>query len=184
MISTRRLAGLAIASALLSTPAVAQKTTDLGMGRGGSAHVKTEWTISGAKIAIAYGRPKLKGRPEATLMPPGQPWRTGADAATVITTDRALTFGKVVLQPGSYTINTQPGATAWQLIFGKLEKEGQWGVPYLPALEIARTPMTVTKLQKPVEELTIHIDRQGPGQRLRIEWGTVSATAPFTVAKK
>jgi hypothetical protein len=44
--------------------------------------------------------------------------------------------------------------------------------------------MTVAKLQKPVEELTISIDRQGAGQRLRIEWGTVSATAPFTVAKK
>lgn len=184
MISTRRFIGVAIASTLLSSAAFAQKTTDLGTGRGGSAHVKTEWTIAGAKIAIAYGRPTLKGRPEATLMPPGRPWRTGADAATVITTDRTLTFGKVVLQPGTYTINTQPGEKSWELIFGKLEKEGQWGVPYLPALEIARTPMAVTKLQKPVEQLTISIDRQGAGQRLRIEWGTVSATAPFTVAKK
>lgn len=184
MISTRRLVGLAFASTLLSAPALAQKTTDLGTGRGGSTHVKTEWTIAGAKIAIAYGRPTLKGRPEATLMPPGRPWRTGADAATVITTDRALTFGKVVLQPGTYTINTQPGEKSWELIFGKLEKEGQWGVPYQPALEIARTPMAVARLQKPVEQLTISIDRQGAGQRLRIEWGTVSATAPFTVAKK
>ena len=173
----------ALAMSLLATVASAQKTTDLGTGRGGSGHVKTEWTLGGAHVAISYGRPKLKGRAEATLMPPGQPWRTGADAATVITTDKPLTFGKVVLQPGSYTINTQPGATAWELIFGKLEKEGQWGVPYLPALEIARTPMAVQKLKKPVEELTISIDRQGAGQRLRIEWGTVSATAPFTVGK-
>ena len=182
MISTRSLIGAAIASTVLSTGALAQKTTDLGTGRGGSAHVKTEWTIGGAHIAIAYGRPTLKGRPEATLMPAGRPWRTGADAATVITTDKPLTFGKVVLQPGSYTINTQPGPT-WQLIFGKLEKEGQWGVPYLPALEIARTPMSLQTLKKPVEVLTISIDRQGAGQRLRIEWGTVSATAPFTVGK-
>ena len=183
MISTRSLIGAAIASTLLSTAALAQKTTDLGTGRGGSAHVKTEWTIAGARIAISYGRPTLKGRPEATLMPPGRPWRTGADAATVLTTDKPLTFVKVVLQPGSYTINTQPGATSWELIFGKLEKEGQWGVPYQPALEIARTPMAVSKLQKPVEQLTISIDRRGAGQRLRVEWGTVSATAPFTIGK-
>lgn len=183
MISTRRLLGAAIASTLLSTTALAQKTTDLGTGRGGSAHVKTEWTIAGANIAISHGRPALKGRAEAMLMPPGRPWRTGADAATVITTDRPLTFGKVVLPPGSYTINTQPGATSWQLIFGKLEKEGQWGVPYQANLEIGRTPMTVSKLQKPVELLTISIDRQGAGQRLRLEWGTVSATAPFTIGK-
>ena len=183
MISTRSLAGAAIASLLLSSAALAQKTTDLGTGRGGSAHVKTEWTIAGAHIAVSYGRPTLKGRAEATLMPPGRPWRTGADAATVLTTDKPLTFGKVVLQPGSYTINTQPGATSWELIFGKLEKEGQWGVPYQPALEIARTPMAVSKLQKPVEAVTISVDRQGGGQRLRIEWGTVSATAPFTIGK-
>jgi hypothetical protein len=172
-----------LAVALVSSVASAQKTTDLGTGRGGSAHVKTEWTIAGAHVAIAYGRPTLKGRDQKTLMPPGQPWRTGADAATVITTDKPLTFGRVVLRPGSYTINTQPGERGWQLIFGKLEKEGQWGVPYLPALEIARTPMAVQSLKKPVEQLTISIDRQGAGQRLRVEWGTVSATAPFTVGK-
>jgi hypothetical protein len=183
MISTRSLIGAAIASTLLSTTALAQKTTDLGTGRGGSAHVKTEWTMGGAHIAVSYGRPTLKGRAEAMLMPPGRPWRTGADAATVLTTDKPLTFGKVVLQPGTYTINTQPGPTSWQLIFGKLEREGQWGVPYKPELEIARTPMTVSKLEKPVEQLTISIDRQGAGQRLRVEWGTVSATAPFTIAK-
>src|SRR5688500_2126820 len=112
MISTRRLVGLAFASTLLSAPALAPKTTAPDTGRRGSAHGKTEWPIAGAKIDISYGRPTLKGRPEATLMPPGRPWRTGADAATVITTDRALTFGKVVLQPGTYTINTQPGATS------------------------------------------------------------------------
>lgn len=182
MLSIRRMLAPALALALVSTAASAQKTTDLGTGRGGSAHVKTEWTLAGAHVAIAYGRPTLKGRDQATLMPPGRPWRTGADAATVLTTDRALTFGKVVLQPGSYTINTQPGPT-WQLIFGKLGQEGQWGVPYLPALEIARTPMSLQTLAKPVEQLTISIDRQGAGQRLRVEWGTVSATAPFTIAK-
>jgi hypothetical protein len=171
-----------MATVLLSGTALAQRTTDLGTGRGGSAHVKTEWTIGGAHLAIAYGRPTLQGRDEATLMPPGRPWRTGADAATVLTTDKPLTFGKVVLQPGSYTINTEPGAT-WQLIFGKLEKEGQWGIPYQPALEIARTPMTVQKLAKPVEQLTISVDRKGTGQRLRIEWGTTSASAPFTIGK-
>jgi Protein of unknown function (DUF2911) len=183
MLQISRLLVPALAMSLAATAASAQKTTDLGAGRGGSGHVKTEWTLGGAHVAITYGRPKLKGRDETTLMPPGQPWRTGADAATVITTDKPLTFGKVVLQPGSYTINTQPGATSWELIFGKLGQEGQWGVPYLPALEIARTPMTLQKAKKPVEELTISVDRQGAGQRLRIEWGTVSATAPFTVGK-
>lgn len=176
------LAG-AILTTLLTVSAQAQTTTDLGTGRGGSAHVKTEWTLGDAHISIAYGRPSLKGRPEAQLMPAGRPWRTGADAATVLTTDKPLTFGKVTLEPGSYTINTQPGDKQWELIFGKLEKEGQWGVPYQTALEIARTPMTRRTLVAPVEQVTFHIDRRGTGQLLRIEWGTVSVIAPFTIGK-
>jgi hypothetical protein len=41
--------------------------------------------------------------------------------------------------------------------------------------------MTVGKAPKPVEQLTISIDDTTSGGKLRIEWGTVSASAPFTV---
>ncbi len=108
----------------------AQKTTEVHPGKGGSPHVRTEWTIDGANISVEYGRPSLKGRPEADLMPVGQPWRTGADEATVLKTDKPLKFGTLSLQPGTYTLNTQPGDKDWQLIVGKLGKPGQWGIPY------------------------------------------------------
>src|SRR5687768_4301865 len=181
MLSISRTLVPVLALALVSTVASAQKTTDLGTGRGGSAHVKTEWTLGGAKVAISYGRPTLKGRAEATLMPPGREWRTGADAATVLTTDKPLKFGSVSLAPGTYTINTVPGAKEWQLVLGRLEKPGQWGIPYKKELEIGRTPMKVGKTAKPVENVTISIDdATGNGAVLRIEWGTTSASAPFT----
>ena len=117
------------------------------------------------------------------MMPPGQPWRTGADEATIITTDKPLKFGTISLAPGSYTINTQPGDKEWQLILGKLGDKGQaqWGVPYQAALEIGRTPMTITKTTAPVEQLTITIDDTASGGTLKIEWGGNSASAPFTV---
>ena len=183
MIAAKQILTSAMLCMAVAAGAGAQQTTDLGTGRGGSQHVKTEWTVGGAHVAISYGRPALKGRPQATLMPIGKPWRTGADAATVLTTDKPLTFGKVVLQPGTYTINTQPGEKSWELIFGKLEKEGQWGVPYQPALEIARTPMTMQTLVAPVEQVTFRIERVGPTQTLRVEWGTTAASASFTVGK-
>ena len=137
-------------------------------------------TVDGAKLVLEYGRPYLKGRPESQLMPPGQPWRTGADEATIITTDKALTFGTLKLEPGTYTINTQPG-TPWQLIFGKLAKPGQWGIPYQAPLEIGRVPMTNGKTAAPVEQVTITIDDTAAGGTLKIEWGTASATANFKV---
>lgn len=163
------------------TSVAAQKTTDVHAGKGGSPHVKTEWNIDGANISVTYGRPSLKGRSEDTLMPAGKPWRTGADEATVLTTNRALKFGQLSLEPGSYTINTQPGEKEWQLIVGKVGKPGQWGVPYNQSLEIGRTPMNVTKTKAPVEQLTISIDDTPKGGTLRIEWGTRSASVPFTV---
>ena len=93
----------------LATAANAQTTTQTGMGKGGSPHVKSTWTVGGANIALEYGRPFLKGRAEATMMPAGQPWRTGADEATVITVNKPVKLGTISLAPGSYTINTIPG---------------------------------------------------------------------------
>jgi hypothetical protein len=173
---------LIVAAAMaFGVTASAQKTTEVHPGKGGSPHVKTEWTIDGAKISITYGRPSIKGRPEAELMPAGKPWRTGADEPTLITTDKPLKFGTVALAPGTYTINTQPGDKEWTLLLGKLANPPQWGIPYKPELEIGRAPMKAGKAAKPVEQLTISIDDTPAGGTLRVEWGTTSATISFTV---
>jgi DUF2911 family protein len=164
----------------LAAAVQAQKMTHTAEGKGGSPHVKTVWTIDGANLSIEYGRPSLKGRPEATLMPPGQPWRTGADVATILTTDKPLKFGTLSVPAGSYTINTQPGPE-WQLILGKLSDPKQWGIPYKPELEIGRAPMKAGKTATPVEQLTISIDDTPTGATLKVEWGTTSASIPFTV---
>src|SRR3954469_963545 len=95
-------------AAVLTTTIAAQKTTPMGTGGGGSPHEKTEWTIDGAKGAIEYGRPALKGGAQAQLVPAEQPWRTGADVATILTSDKPLKFGTLSVPAGSYTINTQP----------------------------------------------------------------------------
>jgi hypothetical protein len=159
--------------------AAAQQTTQVHPGKGGSPHVKTNWTIDGAAISVTYGRPYLKGRAEADLMPPGQPWRTGADEATTLVTDRALTFGSLAVPAGTYTLYTVPGATAWQLIVSK--QTGQWGIPYPEGQDLGRAPMQVGKTTAPVEQLTISIDDTPAGATLRVEWGTTSATIAFTV---
>jgi hypothetical protein len=182
-----RKAILALASVtavvMFAVTAGAQTMKQTAMGKGGSPHVKTEWALASANVSIEYGRPFLKGREQGTLMPVGQVWRTGADEATVITTNKPLTFGKVVLAPGSYTINTQPGTQDWQIIFGKLSQPNQWGVPYQTSLEIGRAPMKLGKTSAPVEQVTYSIDPSKTGGTLRIEWGTTSASTSFTVGK-
>jgi len=176
----QRTVFLAALLALTGAVLFAQKTTDIHSGRGGSPHVRTEWTIDGATLAIEYGRPFLKGRPNDVVMPPGREWRTGADEATTLTTDRPLTFGTLAVPAGTHTINTVPGEP-WQLVV--IKGVPKWGIPYTPGQDLGRVPMTLTKLGKPVEQLTISIDDTPAGGTLRIEWGTVSARASFVVGK-
>ncbi|MEO7996028.1 MAG: DUF2911 domain-containing protein [Gemmatimonadaceae bacterium] len=177
----RKTISATVLSAAFALPTYAQKTTDMGAGGGGSAHVKTEWVVAPANISIQYGRPALKGRPEEKMMEVGKPWRTGADAPTILTTDKTLKFGDVTLAPGSYTINTEPGESQWHIMFGKFADPKQWGIPYKPELEIGRVPMKLAKTATPVEMVTIHIEPAKSAGTLKIEWGGKSASVPFTV---
>lgn len=184
MRSSRSILAAAVATLGFSLAVGAQTTTQTGVGKGGSPHVKSTWSIGGANVAIEYGRPYLKGRAESALMPAGKPWRTGADEATVITIDQPLVIGTLKLAAGSYTLNTVPGPKTWELLVGKLGKPGQWGVPYDTALEIGRVPMKLDVARVAAEQVTYSIDTAPTGGVLRIEWGTQSASVPFVVGKQ
>jgi hypothetical protein len=165
--------------AALTVTLDAQKNTPLPTGSGGSPHLRSEWTIDGATISIEYGRPLLKGRAEAEMMPAGQVWRTGADEQTTLKTDKPLKIGTLTIPPGTYGIHTIPGPAAWELIVSK--RASGWGIPYPRGQDLGRVPMTVSKPATRVEQLTLVIDDTTAGAVLRIEWGTASATVPFTV---
>lgn len=171
----------AVALAVGLAPATsAQQTTEVHPGKGGSPHVRSQWTVDGAKISIEYGRPSLKGRTVGKdVAPVGKEWRTGADEATTLVTDRALTFGSLAVPAGTYTLYTVPGETEWQLIVSK--KTGQWGVPYPAGEDLGRVPMKVDKATAPAEQLTFAIEDTAPGGTLTISWGTTVARVPFTV---
>ena len=72
---------------------------------------------------------------------------------------------------------------ARQKDLGKLEKDGQWGIPYLPNLEIGRATMKLGKAAAPAEQLTFSIDTAGKVHTLRVEWGTKSATIPVVIGQ-
>ena len=169
----------ALSALVLSTTLAAQKTTPLKSGSGGSAHVRSEWAIDGANISIEYGRPAMKGRPEALMLPAGQIWRTGADEQTTLKTDRPLKLGALTVPAGTYGLHSIPGTSEWQLIVSK--RTAGWGIPYPAVQDLGRTAMKVGKTPAPVELLTFHIDDTPAGATLRIEWGSTSASVPFTV---
>jgi len=169
------------ATAVFGTSLQAQKTTPIHDGKAGSPHIRTEWTIDGANLSIEYGRPSLKGRVPGKDVDPfdGREWRTGADEATTLKTDKAIKFGTLTVPAGTYTLYTIPTGGTWHLIVSK--KTGQWGIPYPKGEDLGRVPMTAGAAPKPAEQLTITVQDTPAGGTLHIDWGTTRASIPFTV---
>jgi hypothetical protein len=173
-----KIAGAVLA--LAATTAAAQKVVSTKMGKGGSPHETVEYSVGGAKITISYGRPFLKARKVLSdVAPAGKIWRTGADEATTLTTDKSLMFGSLMVPAGTYTLYTVPGPTTWKLVVNK--QTGQWGTEYDESKDLGRADLKVEKLPTPVDQFTISIVEAGGSPTLNLDWGTTRATTPFMV---
>ncbi|MGE5090727.1 MAG: DUF2911 domain-containing protein [Bacillota bacterium] len=137
--------------------------------------------IGNAMVMVDYGRPHQRGRRIfGVVVPYGEVWRTGANAATQLITDHALVIGGTTVPAGTYTLWTLPSTTGAQLIINK--QHGQWGTDYDPQQDLVRLPMKQTALSTPVEQFTIAVDPSGTtGGTLRLQWDVTEYSIPFTV---
>jgi hypothetical protein len=140
-------------------------------------------TFNGKKIAISYGKPSILGRKIfGAFVPYYKVWRTGAGAATTLTTDIDLEVDGAVVPRGAYSLYTLPAEERWKLIINK--QTGQWGTIYNPQLDLARVDLNIKKLKSPIEDLTFKLEKNGnDGGTLKIEWANTSLSVPFHVSK-
>jgi len=137
-------------------------------------------TIGAANIQVAYSRPLKRGRVIfGNIVPWNQVWRTGANAATQLTTDRDLVFGGTLVPAGKYTLWTLPTPTGAKLIINS--ETGQWGTDYHAEKDFARVDLTSNRLSTPVEQFVISVVPQGSGGALRLAWDDREYLIPFTV---
>ncbi len=139
----------------------------------GEASVKFD---DGKTVTIKYSRPSMRGRKiYGGLVPFGKIWRTGANAATSLTTDANLDIGGTAVPAGSYTLYTLPGENSWQLIVNK--QTGQWGTKYDQSQDLARIPMKVGQLPAGLEIFTISLDKTGARTAaLKLDWENTTAS--------
>jgi hypothetical protein len=136
--------------------------------------------IGGAHLAVDYGRPFKRGRIVfGNIVPWGQVWRTGANAATGFTTTRDLAIGGVSVPAGRYTLWTLPTPDGWKLIVNR--QTGQWGTDYDAAQDLARIDMRTRKMDTPVEEFTIRLEPRAGGAVMRLQWDDTEAFVPIAV---
>ncbi len=125
--------------------------------------------IGGTTIAIDYNSPRKRAREIlGTTVPYDRVWRTGADAATVLTVNRALTIGGYVLPAGKYTLWTVPSKGGAELVINS--QHGQWGTDYDPATDLVHLPLRTAKAAAPQENFTIGITGSGSDGELTLQW--------------
>jgi hypothetical protein len=186
-------AALAVAATLVaSTPASAQAAKKKQRQRI-SPHETITAIIDGDELKLVYGRPYTTkpGTTEARkiwggLVPYGKVWRTGADEATLLTTEKPIEIGGYALAPGTYSLFTIPyeDGTA-KLVINK--KTGQWGVPYDEEKEkdneLARVDLKKSSLDKQVDQFTMAIEPESGGGVLKMMWENTQYSVPFAVKK-
>ncbi|HJR67249.1 MAG TPA: DUF2911 domain-containing protein [Gemmatimonadaceae bacterium] len=138
--------------------------------------------LSDATITVRYARPRKRGRTIfGDIVPWDSVWRTGANDATVLTTDRNLEIGGTLVPAGSYTLFTIPSRTGATLIINRetmRDGEPLAGTDYDARHDLARIPMTTKTLAAPVEALTIEVTPGAEAGVIRIAWDTREMTVP------
>ncbi|HYW49460.1 MAG TPA: DUF2911 domain-containing protein [Gemmatimonadaceae bacterium] len=196
----RRLVTLSALVLAAATPALAQGGMTMAPPAAGrlsvapspraTATMAVNTGVRGAapmKVVVDYGQPFARGRAvEGGLIPAGQVWRTGANAATSFTTEANLTVGGLAVPKGSYTLYTLwSPAAGMQLIINK--QTGQWGTEYKQDQDLGRVKMTARTLTDARDAFAIALEpsaaaASGPAAAtLRMSWGKSEFSVPITV---
>ena len=183
LISTLIITTVALASAL---PVMAQQKRL-------SPHETIGAVIDGNRVTVTYGRPYTKNPRSGEvrkiwggLVPYGKVWRTGADEATLLITQKPLMIGATEIPAGAYTLWTLPqeDGTA-KLIINK--QIGQWGVgpgSYDENQDLARVDLKKESLDKPVDQFTMAVAKNSSGGGvLKLMWEDTQFSVAFTVQK-
>ena len=137
-------------------------------------------TVNGAHILVDYGRPSVRGRTIfGDVVPWNVVWRTGANAATQLVTDKELAFGSAIVPAGTYSLFTIPSKNGWLLVINK--QHGQWGTMYDQTKDLVRIPLETNSLPNLVEQLMFEVSSQDGHGVLSFRWERTMASAPFVV---
>jgi hypothetical protein len=141
-----------------------------------------EANISDASIKIYYSRPQVRGRTIfGSIVPWERVWRTGANAATRIVTNRPLYFQGGELPAGSYSIFTIPTPEGWTLMFNS--QANIWGTEYNPLFDVLHVQMVAGTSQQFTETMTIEIQPAPTGGSFNILWENIKASVPFSTSR-
>jgi hypothetical protein len=116
-----------------------------------SQHAVVKQRVGLTDFEVDYSRPNKNKRDIfGGLVPWDKVWRTGANGATRIKFNNAVTFEDKEIAPGEYGLFTIPKANEWTIIFSRnLE------LPYKQEGDVARITAAPVKVAEELETFTI-----------------------------
>ena len=133
------------------------------------------------KITLVYARPNVKGRKIFGGMEPmDKVWRTGANAATIITFTEPVKIEGQDLPAGEYGLFSIPNAKEWTIIFNKTAN--QWGAyTYNQNDDVLRVKVKTNVLKDKVETLTMQfVNVTESKAQLQLMWENTTFTVNLT----
>lgn len=165
-----------IITVALGGPALAQQLTLPAP----SPHAAVSQTVGITEIAIDYSSPGLKGRkPFGQLVPYGQLWRAGANAATKLTFSSDVTVGGKPVPAGTYSLFFIPTAKTWTVVLNKNKDASTQA--YDEKLDIARFDVTPVKAPKRERMTFVFSDTSDDATRIDMEWDELRVSIPVKV---
>jgi hypothetical protein len=153
-----------------------------GVGRRPSPLDSTSVALDGGTLKVCYGRPSRRGRPVmGQLVSYGVPWRLGANEATTIHVPFAARIAGTNVTPGWYSLYVILGEKQWSIV---VNREAQrWGVPIndeVRAKDVGSGNVAVERLDKPVETLTITLQRKSnSAATMDVQWENARVLVPI-----
>ena len=129
-------------------------------------------TVGLTNIEVSYSRPGVKGRTVfGDLVPYGQVWRTGANAATTISFSDDVTVEGKPVKAGKYALYTVPGKDSWSvMLYSDLSLGGNVG-GYDESKEVVRVSVSPVAMPYSAESFMIAMDEiQNESALLMLIW--------------
>ncbi len=146
-----------------------------------------EYSDQGLEITVNYSRPYKKGRlifgeeADGALLPYGEYWRLGANAATEISLSKDVLFAGKSLSAGTYRMSAVPGPKAFTInlnseldvFFGVTEPD--------PEMNVLSVEAPVTPQANETEMFTISFSNESEVIMMNFVWDKTLFSVPITV---
>jgi hypothetical protein len=189
----RHIALLAAALTLPSDGASAQAaSSDACFVRGAPDRVAARPSIldsasvqlGSANVKVCYGRPRKNERQiMGGLVPFGEPWRMGANEATVIYMPSSGTIAGVAVDAGAYSLYAVPTEREWEIVVNSAT--GRWGIPInatVRAKDVGSGKVAAETASSSQDQMSLAFEKKGDKSAdLVLHWDTTRVRIPVTL---